>query len=170
MLRIGGLVLALAVAACGAPQPSGKDDALAAARERRAQEAREAEATRHPEARFLVDYGGAAFRVNVRYVALIDESVIAVRRGAKNTQGWQRLAITPGVAIPEDTPFGDPIFARVAVDIADSVQKQPPICTDGQTMRLATDENDEARTLYRQARRVWVVFALCPEPATAPPS
>ena len=148
-LRLGSAGLAALAAACAGPSFDG----------------RRAEAAAHPEARFIVHYGDEVFRVNARYVDIIGESVIAVRRGPgeADLSDWRSMEVAPDVAVPDDAGFGDDAYRRVAVDIADAIQKRPPICSDGKTMRIATDENNEARTLYRHARQAWVVFALCPE-------
>ena len=68
------LVLAAASLAvsCSAPEPGG---------------AARPEAQHHPEARFLVDYGGRAYRGDVRFVDIISESVIAGRKGAGDGAG-----------------------------------------------------------------------------------
>jgi len=125
----------------------------------------------HPDARFLVRYGEADYLVDVKYVELIDESVIAVREAEARDEAAGRIEmeVRPGVSVPAEAPFADTAYRRVAVEIADAVQHQPPICTDGQTMRIATDANNEARTLYREARQAWVVFALCPAGSAGQP-
>jgi hypothetical protein len=119
----------------------------------------------HPDARFLVDYGSALFRVNVRYVPLIDESVIALREGAGEArdEGWQMLEVEPDAAFRPGTNFADPSYEEVAVDIARAVQGRGGICGEGQTMTVETGDAGEVRTLFRSNRRVWVVFALCPQ-------
>jgi hypothetical protein len=121
------------------------------------------EAMRHPEKRFLVDYGGEVFRVNVRYVDIISESVFAVRRGRDGAKaGWTEIALEPGVTPPAAEPFASEAWRPVAVDIADRLAGTPPICAEGQTMRLALGEDRGARALYRSPRQAWVVFAFCP--------
>ena len=123
------------------------------------------EAQHHPEARFLVDYGGRSYRVDVRFVDIISESVIAVREGAGDGAERHRMAVEPSVTPPGgDVPFADDAYRAVAVDIADAIQGRPPICADGQRMRLALNDEAEARTLYRDNRRAWVVFGFCPPP------
>lgn len=136
------------MAACSAPPQSGSAEA----------------GEPHPDTRFLVDYGGKTFRVNVRYVELLGESVIAVRKGQGDADpaDWRRMTVKADVSVPRRKPFGSDAYRRVAVDIADAVRKEPPICADDRTMRIATDEADSARTMFREKRDVWVVFALCP--------
>ena len=121
-------------------------------------------AMRHPDARFLVNYGPSLFRVNVRYVPLIDESVIALREGAGEAreEGWPTLSVEPGDDFRPGTNFADPSYEAVAVDIARAVQDAGGICEEGQPMTVSTGDAGEVRTLFRSNRRVWVVFALCP--------
>ncbi|MEL6209363.1 MAG: hypothetical protein AAFR44_04140, partial [Pseudomonadota bacterium] len=90
------LASALLLAACG-----GGDD--------RPPPAPKPEAMEHPEAKFLVDYGGASFRVNVRYVPLIDESVIAVRegRGEAAAEGWAKLRLEAAEDFSRVSNFAD---------------------------------------------------------------
>ena len=154
------LTVAGALAGCGLfggdPQPSGREEALEKARE---------EAEEHADARFLAAYGGTFFRVNVRYVPMLDESVIAVREGMGEAQdeGWQIVTVRPSIDLEPGTNFADPVFETVAVAIAREVQGIDGICKGGQAMRVSTDGEGDVRTLYRSNRQVWVVFALCPE-------
>jgi len=122
------------------------------------------EAQRHPDVELVVDYGDAPFRVDVRYVDIISESVIAVRQGDGNGNGPRdRMTVTPSITPPgPGVPFADEAYRLVAVDIADQVLGRPPICVDGQRMRLARNQAAEARALYRDNRQTWVVFAFCP--------
>lgn len=119
----------------------------------------------HPEAKFLVDYGGASFRVNVRYVPLIDESVIAVRegRGEAAAEGWAKLRLEAAEDFSRVSNFADDRYRDFIIDMAGAVQEEGGICTDGSTIRMSTDRDGEVRTIYRSNRQVWVVFALCPE-------
>lgn len=150
------LAATLLIAACAAPEPGGTAPKAAEP---------------HPDRRILVDYGGREFRVDIRYVDIIGESVIAVRagRGDADPAEWRRMTVVPGTELPAEAPFADDAYRRVAIEIADALRREPPICVDGRNMRLATDPRDDARTLYRAARQAWVVFAFCPEAAEAEP-
>ncbi|MEO0823611.1 MAG: hypothetical protein AAF074_24735 [Pseudomonadota bacterium] len=126
-------------------------------------------AVQHPEAQFLVSYGTAFFRVNVRYVPLIDESVIAVREGVGEAveQGWRTLQVAPSPEFRPGVNFADSSYEDVVVEIAGEVQAAGGICAEGQSISMATNRDGEIRTLYRSNRQVWVVFALCPEQAVS---
>jgi hypothetical protein len=124
-----------------------------------------AEAVRHEDARFLVTYGGAAFRVNVRYVPLIDESVIAIRQGVGEAreQGWTEIALDPVARFSRVANYADESYEPVVLDIAQGVRERGGICEGGGDIEMAMDGQGQARTLYRSNRRAWIVFALCPE-------
>ena len=147
------LAAALAAAACAAPAPGGGGGP---------------EAQPHAEKRFLVQYGERQYRVNVRYVDIISESVVAVRegRGDAAPPDWVETVVEPSLRPPEGEPFASEAWRAVAVDIADSLSGRPPICDNGQTMRLARNDDKGARALYRSARQAWVVFAFCPPAGT----
>ncbi|MGF1553008.1 MAG: hypothetical protein ACFBWO_10985 [Paracoccaceae bacterium] len=153
---------ALALAGCASgPAPTGRspaaDEAGAAA---------SVEAGEHEDARFLVDYAGMPFRVNVRYVALIDESVIAVRRGAGEAaaEGWPTISVEAGAPVPgRRVNYADERYEPVVLAIANAVQAEGGICENGASIEMARDDAGEVRTLHRSNRQVWVVFALCPE-------
>ncbi|MGF1501508.1 MAG: hypothetical protein ACFBSD_06800 [Paracoccaceae bacterium] len=150
-LRTAGFaLLCLAgAAACGGPIP------IVAPREA---------AQSHPEKRFLVTYGDERFTVNVRYVEIIGETVIAVRQvGTVPVDArFEPMAVTPQSEPPEAANFADDAYRAVAVEVADAIVGRPPICVDGQTMRLARKDDEAARTLYRRQQRAWIVFAFCP--------
>jgi len=153
---MAAILCAAVVVGCGGSGDAGKTGAISA----------RGSAQTHPDARFLVDYAGAPYRVDVRFVDIISESVIVVRQGAgKDTAKREAMDVTPSLSPPgPGTPFGDRDYSAVALDIADSVIGRPPICVDGQSMKLARNDAAEARTLYRGTRRAWVVFAFCPPP------
>ncbi len=119
------------------------------------------QAARHPDRAFAIDYAGTAYVVDIRFIDVLGESVIAVRRGSGEGERT-RLEVRPSRTPPEAGRFSDEAYRRVAVDIADAIAGRPPICADGQTMRLARGEDKAARTLYRSQREAWVVFAFCP--------
>ncbi|MEM6676791.1 MAG: hypothetical protein AAF675_02840 [Pseudomonadota bacterium] len=151
------LALALGAAGCGKRQPDTLDAALEASRK--------PQATEHDAARFLVDYGGSQYRVNVRYVELIDESVIAVRQGSGEAleEAWPRLTLTAAEGYSRVQNFADDQIETYIVDIAKGVQAHGGICEDGQALAMATNADGDVRTTFRRNRQVWVVFALCPE-------
>lgn len=163
----GRLAILAAVAAavplgCGGPGPGGAPRAAAPA---------ETGAMPHQDAAFLVDYGGTPILVDVRYVDVIRESVIAVRlpQGRSETAGRAAMSVAPEAPLPQaEVAFSDDGWRAVAVDIADEIQGRPLVCVEGQTMRIAQNDDAEARTLYRANRRAWVVFAFCPPPASQP--
>ncbi len=123
------------------------------------------EAMRHPDKRFAVRYGADDFVVDVRFIDVINESVIAVRQG-RGSEGDRRepLEVPPNRTVPAEVGFADEAYRAVAVDIADAITGKPPICPQGQTMRLARRDDETARTLFRPLRAAWVVFAFCPAP------
>ncbi|MEM7500318.1 MAG: hypothetical protein AAF371_20350 [Pseudomonadota bacterium] len=123
------------------------------------------DAMEHPDARFLVDYGGAYYRVNVRYVSLIDESVIAVREGAGKAveENWRRVSLPANPGFDPATNFQDEEYEAYVIEMAKAVQAVGGICEQGQDVLMATNREGDVRTTYRRNRQVWVVFALCPE-------
>lgn len=155
MGRALGAAGALALAGCGggavkdSPPPPPKPTAMP-----------------HPDARFLVDYGGQPFRVNVRYVPLIDESVIAIRKGVGEAaaEDWQRLVLPALESYSPELNFADDGYEDHIVLIGGAVQDAGGICPHGMNIAMQTGRDGQTRTLYRSNRQVWVVFALCPEP------
>ncbi|MCL5775498.1 hypothetical protein M1105_00610 [Limibaculum sp. FT325] len=125
----------------------------------------EREALRHDDKRFLVRYGALPYRVNVQYVDMIGQSVIAVRRGAEEAvpEGWPELAMEAARPQPSGVPFEDEGFREVALDIAERVSRNGGICPTEGEMKLRKDEHGDARTMYRATRGAWVVFAYCPD-------
>lgn len=144
------------VACAGVPQPSSRDDALA--------EIRAPDPIPHADAKFRVSYGGEDYLVDVRYVELIDESVIAVRQAGRKAAGrdYRPLGVAPRVRAPVG-PFSNPAYRAVALDIAETVQWVDGICPSGDPMDMARDGEGDIRTLYRRNRGAWVVFARCVE-------
>ncbi|MEM6944269.1 MAG: hypothetical protein AAF565_11020 [Pseudomonadota bacterium] len=125
-------------------------------------------AMQHPDARFLIDYGGAYYRVNVRYVEVIDESVIAVREGVGEAlvENWARVTLPPNPDFDPSTNFADEAYETYVVEMARAVQAVGGVCEQGQNVEMAKNREGDVRTTYRRNRRVWVVFALCPEQVT----
>ncbi|MEM6421804.1 MAG: hypothetical protein AAF698_04375 [Pseudomonadota bacterium] len=142
----------LAIAGCGGGPDHGAEKA-------------KLQAVEHPDAEYLVQYGGSSFRVNVRYVPLIDESVIAVRegRGEAVDEEWPILNVSAPEKFNRVTNFADDRYRDFVIDIAGAVQEMGGICSDGSSIKMSTNSDGEVRTLYRSNRQVWVVFALCPE-------
>ncbi|MEM8759174.1 MAG: hypothetical protein AAGE83_02475 [Pseudomonadota bacterium] len=122
-------------------------------------------AAEHPDARFLVDYGGDYYRVDVRYVTLIDESVIAVRKGPGEAieEDWTRVTLPANPTFKPTTHFADEGYETYVIEMAKAVQAVGGICKEGQDVLMATNREGDVRTTYRRNRQVWVVFALCPE-------
>ena len=117
---------------------------------------------RHEKARFLVRGDDDAYRVNVRYVGLIGESVIAIRQGAGDAgEQWVAIELDDMPRAPSSLPFGADAWRSFALGLAERVRLQQDICPEGQTMRLLRD-GGEVRTMYRKRREAWVVFAACP--------
>ncbi|MDT8345607.1 MAG: hypothetical protein RQ752_14380 [Thermohalobaculum sp.] len=125
----------------------------------------EREALRHDDKQFLVRYGLLPYRVNVQYVDMIGQSVIAVRRGAEEAvpEGWPELALMGDNPQPAGVPFEDEVYRSLALDIADKVSRDGKVCPGDGAIRIRRDERGEARTLYRPTRGAWVVFAYCPD-------
>ncbi|MEM9784666.1 MAG: hypothetical protein AAF899_19620 [Pseudomonadota bacterium] len=124
----------------------------------------------HPDAQYLVKYGGESFRVNVRYVPLIDESVIAVRQGIgeAHDENWPSLNVGARKDFSRVMNYADDAYRDHVVEIAGAVQAKGGICADGASIAMAKNRDGDVRTLYRRNRQVWVVFALCPGEAVPP--
>jgi len=122
---------------------------------------------RHEDRKFLVTYGALPYRVNVQYVEMIGQSVIAVRRGAgeATSEAWPTIAVSGDQPQPSGVPFEDERFRDVALTIAKQVSRDGTICNGGAPMEIRRDDNGDARTMYRGTRDAWVVFAYCPESA-----
>ena len=122
----------------------------------------------HENARFLVRGGDEAYRVNVRYVNMIGESVIAVRQGAGEAgQGeageeWPTLDLADMPRAPSSLPFGADAWRSFALGVAEGVRQHEGICPEGRPMQLLRESDGEVRTMYRGNREAWVVFAACP--------
>lgn len=149
---------ALGLSGCGDDVPRDEQAAAPAA---------EREAMRHDDKRFLVNYGALPYRVNVQYVDMIGQSVIAVRRGAEEAvpEGWPTFAIPGALPQPSGVPFEDGSFRSVAIDIAARVSRDGKVCPEGSVMEIRRDDDGEPRTMYRATRGAWVVFAYCPDAA-----
>jgi hypothetical protein len=117
----------------------------------------------HENARFLVRGGDEAYRVNVRYVGMIGESVIAVRQGAGEAGAeWPALELADMPRAPSSLPFGADAWRAVALGVAEGVRQQQGICPEERPMQLLRESDGEVRTMYRGNREAWVVFAACP--------
>lgn len=168
--RRGAIVLgAAALAACASEEPVG------AARDAPTSDRRAAasvdRAGRHEDARFWVDYGDESFLVDVRFVAFMGQSVVAVRRAKtpEPPEDRRRVDVNAAADISGSSANpADPVYEQVAIDIAETLSAIGRICRDGE--RFATSRNalGEAKTMYRLDRQVWVVFAKCaPDPSAA---
>ena len=144
----GALLLA---GACAAPTGDGEGQA-----------ARPAEAAPHEDARFLVRRDGEVYRANVRYVDMIDKSVIAVRRGRGDAgEDWPVMEIEAGATAPGDVPFGAESWRPVALEICEAVLREAAVCPPGRELALIREKGGEVRTMYRDPRQAWVIFAAC---------
>jgi len=150
---------AISLAGCG--EETARDEQAAAPAQS------EREAMRHEDRRFLVAYGSLPYRVNVQYVDMIGQSVIAVRRGGGEAvaEAWPTMSISGEEPQPSGVPFEDERYRKVALTIADHVSQDGHVCADGTSMEIRRDADGEPRTLYRGTRGAWVVFAFCPESA-----
>ncbi|MEM7509094.1 MAG: hypothetical protein AAF415_20430 [Pseudomonadota bacterium] len=125
----------------------------------------EVEAERHGDRRFLVRYGPAQYFVDVRYINLINESVIAVRNRG-NDEGRDLITVPATVALPQDEPFASSAQEPVALAIANHIRNTAKICNSGKQMALRRNDEGEAKITYRSSRGAWVIFAACPGEAT----
>lgn len=121
----------------------------------------EVEAERHGDKRFLVSYGPEQYYVDVRYINLINESVIAVRDRGK-LEGRDLVTVPATVALPQDEPFASSAQQPVALAIANHIRNTAKICDSGREMALRLDDEGEAKVTYRSSRAAWVIFAACP--------
>ncbi len=118
----------------------------------------------HTARRFLADYGERRFLVDVRYVGIISESVIAVRElTGEPPSGYEPIDLASGPAAEDamGAPFRGSETEELAEDIAARVAALPEVCGSGREMSLSTNEDGEPRTLYRDAQQAWVVFTAC---------
>ena len=124
------------------------------------------ESSPHDEAHFLVRRGGDLFRANVRFVEMLDESVIAIRRGpGESDETWTVIDVpTTGGSPPPTLPFSAAAWEPVALEIAEAVRDQDGICEEGERMQLIPASGGGPRTMFRHNRQAWIVFAACPEP------
>ncbi len=118
----------------------------------------------HKERRFLAEYGDRRFLVNVRYVGMLSESVIAVRELSGDVPGgYEELVLEPGAAAAatSGTPFRARETRALATEIAAQVAAVPGVCGDDREMALLTKRDGETRSMYRGNRQAWVVFSGC---------
>ncbi|MEM9100610.1 MAG: hypothetical protein AAGC79_19055 [Pseudomonadota bacterium] len=127
----------------------------------------EAEAERHPDLRLIVAYAASSYFVDIRYVDIINESVIAVRNGIGNPAGRRDVTVPATVGIPQSEPFASSAYEALVVSIAEHLRKTEKICANGQEMALRINRDGEAKVTYRRSKGVWVVFAACPAPSTS---
>ena len=122
-----------------------------------------ARAAGHEEARFWVDYGADPFLVNVRFIKIMGESVVAIRKARPDAElaGRRQLDVRPHVEIGEAVNFADPVYEDVATDIAQTIEKVGRVCDDGQKLSMSMNGDGAPRTSYRRDRQAWVVFARC---------
>ncbi|MEM6489887.1 MAG: hypothetical protein AAF677_16715 [Pseudomonadota bacterium] len=127
---------------------------------------KEPEAMAHPEARFLVHYGGASFRANVRYLDFLGQSVIAFRDGVgeADDEAWPEMDIQAPAGFSRVINFADDGFEPVILDMAETVRREAGVCPGAVAMEMKKRDTGEPRTMYRRARQAWVVFARCPAP------
>ncbi|MBY8975328.1 hypothetical protein KHP62_05900 [Rhodobacteraceae bacterium NNCM2] len=123
-----------------------------------------ADAEDHPDMRLYVHYGAMTYFVDVRYVDMIQESVIAVRETGGKLDGREELTVPATIGIPTGEPFSSSAFKPLAVSIADYVRESARVCVDGAKMALRLNSDGETRASYRSGRGAWVVFAACEAP------
>ncbi|MEM0942866.1 MAG: hypothetical protein AAGI70_02865 [Pseudomonadota bacterium] len=122
----------------------------------------EVEAERHASKRMVIRYATAEYFVDVRYVDIINESVIAVREAGGKLEGREEMVVPVTVQPPPGEPFASSRFRPVAVAIASHIRETAKICDGGRQMALRLNRDGEARASYRTSRQAWVVFAACP--------
>ena len=120
------------------------------------------EAQPHDEAKFFVLYGPQGYLVDIRYIDLINESVIAIREARGETKPRETLTVPATVDVPSAEPFSSDGHRSVAVAIADHIRATAKICDDGRQMALRQNLDGDTRVTYRNERGAWVVFAACP--------
>ncbi|MEM7178386.1 MAG: hypothetical protein AAF503_11845 [Pseudomonadota bacterium] len=148
-----GIIAMAVVAGCGeAPGPTSMAPAVAA--------------ERHPDKRLFVRYGADEFFVDIRYVDMIQESVIAVRESGGKMAGRETITVPATVGIPTGQPFSSSAFEPLVVSIAQEVNATEAICADGRKMTMRTKSDGDVRASFRSGRDAWVVFAACPAPVT----
>lgn len=123
-------------------------------------------AERHPEKRLFVRYGASDYFVDIRYVDMIQESVIAVRKTGGKMEGRETITVPATVGIPTGQPFSSSAFKPLVVSIAEEVSDTEEICADGRQMAMRKQGDGSIRTSFRSGRDAWVVFAACPAPVT----
>ena len=125
------------------------------------------EAQPHDAAKFLVLYGAQSYLVDVRYIDLINESVIAVREAEGETLPRETFQIPATIDLPSAEPFSSRAHRKVALAIADHIRETAKICDDGRLMALRQNLDGDTRVTYRRDRGAWVVFAACPGPVAS---
>ncbi|MEM7238020.1 MAG: hypothetical protein AAF501_09375 [Pseudomonadota bacterium] len=151
--RILILIAAAVLTACGGATPG-------------ASLAPRVEAERHPAKRMYVRYGAANYFVDIRYVDIINESVIAVRDNGGKIDGRERLTVPATVGIPTGEPFSSSSFKSLVVSIAGHIRETAKICDSGRQMALRLNSEGETQATYRAQKNAWVVFAACPAAST----
>lgn len=124
------------------------------------------EAESHPAKRLYVRYGARDYFVDVRYVDIINESVIAVRNRGGKVDGRERITVPATVGVPTSEPFSSSAYKSLAISIARHIRETAKICDSGRQMALRLNSDGEARVSYRAQKAAWVVFAACPAAAT----
>lgn len=121
---------------------------------------------RHPDKRLYVQYGAQKYFVDVRYVDLINESVIAVRDRGGKSDGREAITVPATVGVPVGEPFASNSFKPLAISIAKHIRNMSKICDGGRQMALRINRDGETRVTYRSGRGAWVIFAACPAATT----
>ena len=125
------------------------------------------EAQPHQDAKFFVLYGPQGYLVDIRYIDIINESVIAIREAEDEVTPRETLTIPATIDVPSAEPYSSSGHRAVAVAIADHIRETAKICDDGRQMALRQTLEGDTRATYRNERGAWVVFAACPGPVTS---
>ncbi|MEM0924060.1 MAG: hypothetical protein AAGI13_13510 [Pseudomonadota bacterium] len=125
------------------------------------------EAHPHADAKFFVLYGPQGYLVDIRYIDIINESVIAIREAEDSTTPRETMTIPATVDVPSAEPYSSSGHRAVAVAIADHIRETAKICDDGRQMALRQTRDGATRATYRNERGAWVVFAACPGSLTS---
>ncbi|MGF1501948.1 MAG: hypothetical protein ACFBSD_09030 [Paracoccaceae bacterium] len=162
-VTVMALSVAVLIGACAAPAPT----ELAVGPVERAGGAERAATGRDPGTRrvkYLVDAGWTQFRVNVRYVRVIGQMVIAIRQDdGTSDAAWERFAFNPpgpAEGLPVTAPFEGADYEQVAVALAKEVARRADVCGDAQ-LTLDPDDDGGPRRMYRGSHEAWVIFGSC---------
>lgn len=142
----------LLLAACGSSGPREEAPALSG---------ESIEGLEHPDAKLAVSYGREQFLVDISFIDLLDKSVIVVRRDEPSPAERQPFTLEETVPVPGGMPFSASGYGPVAVAIADQLAGRLGLCPEA-GMELDRNLEGGARTMFRDERQAWVVFAVCP--------